>query len=356
MASETSKLSFGEKIGYGLGDTASHFAWDMVGMWLLWFYTDIYGISPAVAGSIMLVARFWDALVDPIIGLVSDRTNSRWGKYRPYLLWMALPYSLVVILLFTTPDLGQHGKIVYALVMYILLSTIYALINLPYSSLAGVMTLDSSERTILNSFRFVCGFIGMLVVGTLTVELKNYFTPMKAVLDAAVASGLSTDCIAALKGQNLDEALRLGLPAAVKNLYIEKQKTGVQFTVIVYATLSFFLFLITFFSTKERIPAPKGQHSSVLTDLKNVIKIRSWVILFFLCLFLFILIALQGGVTMYFFKYYVQNERLSQVFNFGGIGAIILGIMFTDTLVKKWGKRNVFLVCSIISGLSLIHI
>jgi GPH family glycoside/pentoside/hexuronide:cation symporter len=351
MSTISSKLSVGEKVGYGLGDMASHFAWDMVGMWLLWFYTDVYGIPAVAAGTIMLAARFWDAIIDPVIGLVSDRTNTRWGKFRPYLLWMALPYSLCLVFLFTTPDFGMNGKIAYAAILYILLSTIYALINLPYSSLAGVMTLDSSERTVLNSYRFVFGFFGMLIVGTLTVELKNYFTPMKEVLNAAVNSGMTADCITALKNMNLDEALSLGLTDSIKSLYIEKQKTGVQSTVILYAIISFILFLVTFFSTRERIPAPKGQHSSVLSDLKNVIKVRAWVILFFLGIFLFILIALQSGVTMYFFKYYVQNERLSQLFNFGGIGAIIVGILFTDMLVKRWGKRNVFLVCSIISGI-----
>jgi GPH family glycoside/pentoside/hexuronide:cation symporter len=125
------KLSFKEKLGYSLGDTASHFVWDMVGFWLLFFYTDVYGISAAAAGVIMLIARFWDMAIDPVIGIVSDRTNTRWGKFRPYILFGAVPYAILAILTFTTPNFGETGKIIYAGTTYVLLMTAYAAINLP---------------------------------------------------------------------------------------------------------------------------------------------------------------------------------------------------------------------------------
>jgi PncC family amidohydrolase len=153
MNNIATKLSLKEKIGYSLGDTASHFVWDMVGFWLLFFYTDVYGISAAAAGTIMLVARFWDMAIDPVIGIVSDRTNTRWGKFRPYILYGAIPYAVLAILTFTTPHLGEVGKIIYAGATYVLLMTAYAAINLPYSALGAVMTAESCTG----------GFIGHLL-------------------------------------------------------------------------------------------------------------------------------------------------------------------------------------------------
>jgi len=135
MASST--LSVKEKLGYGLGDTASHFVWDMVGFWILIFYTDTFGISAAAAGTIMLAARIWDMANDPLMGIIADRTNTRWGKFRPYLLWISLPYAVLAVMAFSTPDLGPTGKVVYAAVTYMLLMTAYTAINLPYSSLGA---------------------------------------------------------------------------------------------------------------------------------------------------------------------------------------------------------------------------
>lgn len=169
------KLAFKEKLGYGLGDTASHFVWDMVGFWILIFYTDTFGISPAVAGTIMLVARVWDMVNDPLMGIISDRTQSRWGKFRPYILFTAVPYAILAVLTFSTPNLGETGKIIYATITYFLLMTAYTAINLPYSSLAAVMTSDSAERAGLNTFRFVSAFTGQLIVTGLALSMAMYF-------------------------------------------------------------------------------------------------------------------------------------------------------------------------------------
>src|SRR5512140_3134961 len=168
-------LSFKEKLGYGLGDTASHFVWDMVGFWLLFFYTDIYKIPAAAAGTIMLIARFWDMGIDPIIGIISDRTQTRWGKFRPYILFGALPYAVLALLTFTTPNLGESGNSIYAGATYVLLMTAYAAINLPYSSLAAVMPSDTSERAGLNTYRFICAFAGQFVVTGLALTLAKFF-------------------------------------------------------------------------------------------------------------------------------------------------------------------------------------
>src|SRR5512137_1894394 len=168
-------LSFKEKLGYGLGDTASHFVWDMVGFWLLFFYTDVYRIPAAAAGTIMMVARFWDMAIDPVIGIVSDRTHSRWGKFRPYILFGAVPYAVLSILTFTTPNFGETGKIIYAGATYVLLMTAYASINLPYSALGAVMTDDTYERAGLNTYRFIAGFTGQFIVTGLALTLAEFF-------------------------------------------------------------------------------------------------------------------------------------------------------------------------------------
>ena len=217
------KLSLKEKIGYSLGDTASHFVWDMVGFWLLFFYTDVYGISAAAAGTIMLVARFWDMAIDPVIGIVSDRTNTRWGKFRPYILFGAIPYSILAILTFSTPNFGEAGKIAYAGATYVLLMTAYAAINLPYSALGAVMTDDTYERAGLNTYRFIAGFTGQFVVTGLALTLAEFFG------------------------------------------HGDKAK-GFQNTVFLFAGLSLIFFFITFKTTRERVQPPKQQVNS-LKDL-----------------------------------------------------------------------------------------
>src|SRR5210317_1606765 len=206
----SSKLSFKEKIGYGLGDTASHFVWDMVGFWILIFYTDTFGISAAAAGTIMLIARVWDMVSDPLMGVIADRTNTRWGKFRPYILWMAIPYGVLAVLTFTTPNLGPTGKVIYAGITYLLLMTVFTAINLPYSSLGAVMTSDSYERAGLNSYRFIFAFVGQFIVTGTALTLALYFG----------------------QGDNAK---------------------GYQYTLTLFAVISFILFMVTFKTTKERV-------------------------------------------------------------------------------------------------------
>ena len=153
-----------EKIGYALGDTASNFYWKTFEFFLLIFYTDVFGISPAVAGTMFGVTRVWDAIADPLMGALADRTRTRWGRFRPYLLWMALPLAAAGVLTFTTPDLDGGGKTVYAYATFSFLMLAYTAINIPYSALMGVMTSDSRQRTALSSLRFIGGFSGGVVV------------------------------------------------------------------------------------------------------------------------------------------------------------------------------------------------
>ena len=164
MNTSQAKLSFKEKVGYALGDTASNFYWKTFEFFLLIFYTDVFGLSPAVAGTMFLVTRVFDALIDPVMGAIADRTRSPWGRFRPYLLWMALPLAVAGVLTFTTPDLDTRGKIVYAFATYAFMMVAYTAINIPYSALMGVTTSDSQERTSLSSMRFIGGFTGGVIV------------------------------------------------------------------------------------------------------------------------------------------------------------------------------------------------
>ncbi len=306
-------LSIREKIGYGLGDTASHFVWDMVGFWILIFYTDTFGISAAAAGTIMLIARVWDMVSDPIMGVIADRTNTRWGKFRPYILWMALPYSILAVLTFSTPDFGQTGKIIYAGTTYLLLMTVFTAINLPYSSLGAVMTSNSYERAGLNSYRFVFAFLGQFIVTGTALTLALYF-----------GGG--------------DKA------------------RGYQYTLMLFGLISLILFLITFKTTKERVQPPRSQQQNLLKDLSNLFNNRPWVILFFVGIISFVMFAMQNLSIAYYFKYYIGNEESVQLFNVIGTVALILGIPLSKPLSKRFGKRSVYIASSLLSGIFFISL
>ena len=308
MNLQTTKLSLKEKIGYSLGDTASHFVWDMVGFWILIFYTDTFGISAAAAGTIMLIARFWDMASDPVMGVIADRTKTRWGKFRPYILWMALPYSILAVMAFSTPNFSESGKVLYAGITYILLMTVFTAINLPYSSLGAVMTSDSNERAGLNSYRFIFAFVGQFIVSGTALYLANYFG----------------------KGDSAK---------------------GYQYTLILFSIISFILFMITFKTTKERVQPPKKQKENLKEDFKNLFKNRPWVILFFVGIVSFIMFAMQNLSVAYYFKYYIGNEEGVQLFNVIGTVALIVAIPFSKPLAKRFGNRNVFLASSLLSGL-----
>jgi len=308
MNSTSQKLSIKEKFGYSLGDTASHLVWDMVGFWLLFFYTDIYGISAAAAGTIMMIARFWDMAIDPIIGVISDRTNTKWGKFRPYILFGAIPYAVLAILTFTTPDFGEVGKIIYAGATYVLLMTAYAFINLPYSALGAVMTDDTYERAGLNTYRFIAGFTGQFVVTGLALTLAEFF-----------GGG--------------DKA------------------QGFQYTLFLFAGLSLVFFFITFKTTKERVQPPKEQKNSLKEDFGNLLKNRAWVILAIVGIVSFIMFAMQNAAIAYYFKYYLGREDNVQWFNVIGTIALIVALPLSKPLAKHFGNKNVFIGSSLISGL-----
>jgi GPH family glycoside/pentoside/hexuronide:cation symporter len=210
------RLSFTEKFGFGLGDTASNFVWGTMTSFLLFYYTDIFGISAAAVGTLFLFARVSDGAVDFFMGAIADRTKTRWGKFRPYLVWMCVPLAVVFTLTFTTPDFSMTGKIVYAWITYNMLMVLYTAINIPYSALSGVMTDDPLDRTSLNSFRMALANVGGLLVNGLTLPLILYFG------------------------------------------HGDKPK-GYQLTILAFSVAAIVLFLVTFFTTKERIQPPAAQ-------------------------------------------------------------------------------------------------
>ncbi len=345
MKAQTQKVSMAEKIGYSMGDGSANLIFQMMMMFQLMFYTDVFGIKATAAGAILLFARFFDAFVDPIVGIVSDRTNTRWGKYRPWLMWTAIPFAVFFVLCFTTPDLTERGKILYAGITYTLLMSIYSFNNTPYSSLGGVMTSDIKERTSIASVRFVTATVATFIVQGLTLPLVSKF------------------------GQG------------------DPQK-GWFLTISLFAVIGVVLLVITFFSAKERITPPVGQKTSVKQDLKDVVNCLPWKAMFILTLFLFTTLAMWGSSMSYYFNYVVDKASLfdflqnfglveiegevygmwhtfldafgliakpdlSNVFSvgfslFNMIGQIITlaaVILLSGYLAGIFGKRNVFLVC-----------
>lgn len=307
------KLSIKEKLGYSVGDTASHFVWDLVGFWLLIFYTDIYGLTPAVAGLIIFVGSIWDAIMDPVVGIISDRTNTRWGKFRPYLLFGAIPYAILAVLAFTTPDFSPTGKIVYAMVTCLLLRTAYAFVNLPYSSLGAVMTNDSYERAGLNTYRFIAAYVGQFIVTGAALYLVDYF------------GGWGDTQV--------------------------NQAQGYQYTVALFAVLSLIFFVITFVTTKERVAAPKKQDNSIAKDFKYLFMNKAWIILTIVGIVSFIMFAMQNAAVAYYFKYYIKDAQNVQLFNILGTVALIVALPFSKPLAKRFGNKNVYIFSSIVSGL-----
>ncbi|WP_439183852.1 MFS transporter [Carboxylicivirga taeanensis] len=427
MNKTVTKLSFKEKLGYSLGDTASHFVWDMVGFWILIFYTDTFGISAAAAGTIMLIARIWDMINDPLMGIISDRTTTRWGKFRPYILYTAVPYAILAVLTFTTPDLSQTGKIIWAAVTYFLLMTAYTAINLPYSSLMAVMTSDSNERAGVNTYRFISAFSGQLIVTGLALSMAIYFgkgefstkvaqpqtkggmvevlnsdslryqpnpgfigidTLFYAIEDeeqnsseAAVyivvspSNGAANNSEAIMAFDSTAIKAKANAPGVIPyplaredvhyinagdgevvidvraNDNLVNKAKGYQYTLMVLGFLSVVFFLITFFSTKERVVPQVNNNQSVWADFKNLGSNKPWIVLALVGIVSFIMFALQNLSIAYYFKYYIGTEESVQLFNVVSSVALILGLPIAKPLARRFGNRNVFMASTILSGI-----
>lgn len=271
MRNASQRVSLWEKIGYSLGDGSANLVFQMMMIYQTKFYTDIFGLEGAIAGTVMLIARIVDAFVDPTVGILSDRTNTRWGKYRPWVLWTALPFMVFYILAFYNPGIEQKALVaVYATISYTLLMTLYSFNNTPYASLGGVMSGDIKERNSITSIRFVASTIAQFVVQGLTLPLVNKFSD--------------------------------GGDAA----------QGWLSTISLFAAIGFVFLVITFFTTRERITPPPGQKSDLKKDIKEVFSSVSWRAMFVLTLFLFTTLAMWGSAMNYYFENYVDSEALYQ--------------------------------------------
>jgi len=232
-------IGFSEKAGYALGDAASNFYWKTFEFFIVFFYTDIFGISAAAVGTMMLLTRVMDAVADPIMGAMADRTRSRWGHFRPWVVWGALPLAAAGVLTFTTPSLGGGGKLVYAYATYSLLMLLYTVVNIPYSALMGVMTPNSKERTSLASFRFIGAFTVAVLVQYCTPSLAQWFGLAPALRAQHAFWASPVDWFRWLFSKEF-----LALPSDLTR--------GWQLTMVLYGAIAVGLFLLCFLSTRER--------------------------------------------------------------------------------------------------------
>ncbi len=300
-------LRLREKIGYGLGDMASNFYQGFFGIFLLIYYVDVYGISPAAAGTMFLVTRLVDAVTDPAMGLIADRTQTRWGKYRPYLLWMAVPYALLGYLLFLGPDLGETGKIVFAYVSYSLVMLAYTAINVPYSALLAVIHPQSKEREKATQWRFIFASLGTITVGAIAKPLVD-----------TLGGG--------------DELL------------------GFRLTIILFAVLSVALFWAVFAMTRERIE-PKREGASIARDFGVLFRNVSWIVLAVSGILIVIGLIARISSAAFYLKYYVPSgeeaglwwmDRTSLLITLGFVGQLF-GAMLVPTFLKVFDKRSLMI-------------
>ncbi|PKP08482.1 MAG: MFS transporter [Bacteroidetes bacterium HGW-Bacteroidetes-4] len=349
MSASSQKISVLEKIGYSLGDLSANLIFQTLMTFIAFFYTDVYKIPPATASAIIFAGGMLGAFFNPVMGIIADRTQTRWGKFRPWILWTAVPFGVIALLAFSTPDFSPEGKVVYALITYILLVVIYSANNLPYSALSGVITGDMAERNSLSSYRFIAVTTAQFIVQVLLLPLV------------------------------------LILGDGDRTLGFEK-------TMGIFAVVGIVFFIITFLTTKERIVPRPEQQSSVKQDLSDLFKNRPWIVMLILTIFVFITLSLKGGMYVYYFENYMSEAHLAafledvgfngfiagvnnsltsmglhgfqwpkdaptsafSLFNAGGIIFMMVGIGLSKKLADKYGKRDVFGSALFVSTLCLL--
>lgn len=313
------RIRLQEKIGYGFGDLASSMFWKLFSMYLMFFYTDIVELSPASVGTMLLLTRLWDGLNDPIMGIIADRTQTKFGKFRPYLLWVAIPFAIIGILTFSAPDFSPSGKLIYAYITYTLMMMVYTAINVPYSSLMGVMTSDTKERTSLASFRFIGAYTGGIFMTATVPYMLDYF----------------------------------------KNTGVN-QADSFQYSVMMYAFLAALFFVLTFLMTKERV-APLKEKISLKNDLKDLAKNAQWFIVLGAGISILIFNSLRDGSIAYYFKYFVKDQevpwfgyvtwdKLAGAYMTVWLGSNLLGVLLAEPVSQKIGKKTTFVFAMILAS------
>ncbi len=307
----TERLSLQEKVGYALGDTASNLFWMTFVFFGSMFYTDVFGLDPMAMALLFGITRVWDAVNDPLMGMIADRTESRWGKFRPYMRWLAVPFGVCGTLAFVTPPFGDYGKLVWAFVTYTLIGMVYTGINLPYSALMGVISPSSEERTKVSTARFVGAYSGGMIVSLCTLPLVGLIGRGNQQFGFAVTAGL-------------------------------------------YAGVGVLMWFVAFYTTKERVKPPADQQSSFVRDLGDVLTNVPWLVLFLLGIFTLGYVSIRNGAVAYYFKYFVGNQHvlgmdltptamISAFFLVGSI-ATLFGTSITAPIARIVGKRTLYMI------------
>lgn len=321
------KIGLIEKVGYGLGDTASNLYFQFFNLFLFYYYTDVYGLDPAAIGTMYLFANFWDAVNDPVMGALADRVNSPFGRYRPFLLWFAVPYGLTGYLIFSAPEVSEFGKLAFAYVTFIGFKMVYTAINVPYSAMMGVITDDADDRVALSTARFLGAFGGGFIVSLMVRPLVRLFG-----------------------GGN--------------------ELQGFQWTMAVFGVASVAMFLVTFFTTKERLE-PIPENVDLKTDLGYLVRNRPWLVMIVAAVCTLAAVAVRGAVTVHYFKYVVGADD-SAIFTLGtegsafflefdtttvflssGMLAFIAGVSLTTVVSKLMGKRNGLIALTLVNSVTV---
>lgn len=315
------KLS--EKIGYGMGDMSSSMFWKIFSYYLPIFYSDIFELTLAQTATLMFVTRFWDTVSDPMMGVIADRTQTRWGKYRPYLLWFAAPFAIAGVLLFTTPDWNNEGRLIYAYITYILMMTVYTGINVPYASMLGVMTSDSQEKTVFSSYRMFFAYGGSFIALFAWKPLCNFFVNYQPLWT------------------------------------VNTQADAWQGAMIVIAALCFCLFIGSFMFTREHVKMRAG--AALGSDFKALVRNFPWWIITAGALCTNLFNTVRGATVAYYFKYYIgENAHISlgtiEFLFFAGlflaVGEVcnMAGVVSAVPLSKRFGKKTTFIISAIAMG------
>ena len=330
----TEKITLKEKVAYGFGDAASSMFWKIFGMYSLFFYTDVLGITAAAAGTMFLVARLWDSFFDVFVGILADRTKSRWGKYRPYLLWFAIPFAVMGAITFFAPDFGQTGKLVYAYITYSLMMIVYSMINVPYASLLGAISSNPTERNSLSSYRMSFAFIGSFVTFMLLQPLIDFFSKNfshETVAQAAKAvESVSTSPVGWVMGVG-----SIGIICVV-------------------------LFMLCFSWTRERVvQIEKEENVSIKKDLKNLFQNAPWWILVATGLAALLFNAVRDSVAIYYFRDYVKvNYKMAgtgwdmtTIYFLVGQAANLIGVMAAPSISANYGKKRTYMIAVLFAGI-----
>ena len=324
------KLSVGEKVGFACGDLASNLYFQTFMTFMPYFYTNIFGLAAGAMGWMFLASKLFDAINDPIMGMVADRTNTRWGKYRPFILFGAIPFGIMGILTFTTPNFTPNMKLLYAFITYNAVMMLYTLVNVPYCSLMGVMTSNTADRTVLSSYRFVGVFIGQFV---------------------------AFYCVGKL-------------PTILGGAGDEPTAKGYKITMTILSVAAIILLYITFFTTKERIHPPKGQKNPMRQDMKDLISNKPWLMIGIATLFQLIFVAIYSGARPYYFEFFVGNsdaallgikleggwshQNLLTAFLISGTVLTIIGVIATKIISRIFGKAFTYWGFLAITGVTTI--